>query len=212
MDKYDLLLDLVEHHDKYSSQRIDEILSDPDTREFYNILCKCAASCKANNVDADVNAEWDAFSREHYGAVNFTRFGSRAAAIFALVLTSIAALAIGVVITVNFAQSKKQNIDAAIDSIPSAIVPVKQEAATEGKDSTSVVPEGILFEDETLGAILETVAAHHKVAVDYHAPNVAQLRLYYKFDPSLPLADVLEQLNTFEQIDIKVYGDTLIVY
>lgn len=40
MDKYKLVLDIIEHPDKYSSEKLQTILSDPKTKELYNLLCK----------------------------------------------------------------------------------------------------------------------------------------------------------------------------
>lgn len=40
MDKYDIVLDLIEHPAEYTPEKIEEMLSDPETREIYNLLCK----------------------------------------------------------------------------------------------------------------------------------------------------------------------------
>ena len=35
MDKYELVLDIIEHPDKYTSEQLQEIMSDPETRKIY---------------------------------------------------------------------------------------------------------------------------------------------------------------------------------
>ena len=90
MDKYELVLDIVEHPEKYTSGQLAEIMSDSETREIYNLLCKADAAIEANE-EVDVDAEWENFSEKH--AVRPRRskfwFGSRAASIAAIIGTSI---------------------------------------------------------------------------------------------------------------------------
>lgn len=49
MDKYDLVFDIVTHPDKYSSERLEEIFSDPETREIYALLCKINYAAESQN-------------------------------------------------------------------------------------------------------------------------------------------------------------------
>lgn len=57
MDKYELVLDIVEHPEKYTSEQLAEIMSDPETREIYNQFCKTESAIDANE-EVDVDAEW----------------------------------------------------------------------------------------------------------------------------------------------------------
>ena len=69
----------------------------------------------------------------------------------------------------------------------------------------------VMFENEPLEKIMNEVAKTYRVEVKFKDENVASLHLYYKLDPSLTLNDVIEQLNTFEQINIRRNGNTLII-
>ena len=62
MDKYEIVLDMIEHPDKYSLQKWETILSDPETRDIYQILCKADSALEANK-EIDVDAEWAEFSK-----------------------------------------------------------------------------------------------------------------------------------------------------
>ena len=68
-----------------------------------------------------------------------------------------------------------------------------------------------MFEDEPLEKIMKEVADAYGVKVKFNSKNAASLHLYYKFDPSLPLTEVVEQLNTFEQINIRHTGNILTI-
>lgn len=49
------------------------------------------------------------------------------------------------------------------------------------------------------------------MTVSYRTSEAAGLHLYYKLDPTLPLSEIVEQLNTFEQLNIRLDGETIIV-
>lgn len=49
----------------------------------------------------------------------------------------------------------------------------------------------------------------YQIEIKFNNKNAATLRLYYNLDTSLTLSDVLEQLNTLEQIRINRNGDIL---
>ena len=69
----------------------------------------------------------------------------------------------------------------------------------------------MLFEDATLQAIMDEVAKTYRVQISFNDKDAAALHLYYKFDPALPLDEIIAQLNAFEQINITRNGDTLII-
>lgn len=215
MDKYDIVLDLIEHPAKYAPERIAEILSDPETREIYNLLCKTDSTLVSTDAKVDVDAEWQTFSQAHKKPkLRFLWSGSRAASIAAIAFTSFAAVAIGITVMVKTFDSKPQLIKVVAEA--SVASPVSK-TETISKDSTVIAEEvavsntPVLFENVSLEEILSRVAKTHGVNVEYKKPETAQLHLYYKFDPTVPLKETVEQLNTFEQISIRISGKKIIV-
>ena len=206
--KYALVLDIIEHPERYTEEKLNEIFSDSESREIYNLLCKTDSAIEADNA-VNVDAEWEAFSRKH--AVNPRRyllwFGSRAASIAALVCTSIVAVAAGIAVTVAVIERKPQSTTVNdVDCLESADSLIIAPA-----DTTISAAGPIMFENEPLEAIMETVARAYGVEVKFNSRETASLHLYYRLDPALPLDEVVSQLNTFERIDIKQEGDTLII-
>lgn len=210
MDKYELVLDIVEHPEKYSSEQLAKIMSDPETREIYNLLCKTDSAIEVNE-EVDVDAEWDDFSERHSvsNRRTFFWFGSRAASIAAIVGTSIVAVAAGIAVTVAVIDQPEQVAENVV-VIPSAVA-VSTDTVTAKNDTVKVSMTPIMFEDEPLEKIMKEVAVVYGVEVKFSNADVASLHLYYKFDSSLPLNEVVTQLNTFEQIDIKHNGNTLTI-
>lgn len=211
MDKYDQILDLIEHPGNYSSQEIETLLADEEMREIYNLLCKTAGSLQKHE-EVDVEAEWKAFCRSNYKKrFSALRPGSRAASIAALVCVAAAALAIGSgvvmkVISRNSAVQEEvvkaspvgETTAARTDTI--LTVTVGNEAATQ-----------VIFEDETLDTVLKTIAAHYRMELKYAAPASGDLHIYYHWNPELSVDEVLEQLNNFVQINLRREGNIIIV-
>lgn len=211
MDKYDLVLDIIEHPDKYSSEQLAEIMSEPETREIYNLLCKTESAIK-DSEEPDVSSEWEKFSDSRLVRSRrvFSWFGNRAASIAAIVGSSIVAVAAGIAVTVSVIDHKSEPFAENTAVAPSAVAISTDTIATKC-DTVNVYMTPVMFENEPLEKIMNEVAKIYRVEVKFKDENVASLHLYYKLDPSLTLNDVIEQLNTFEQINIRRNGNTLII-
>ena len=211
MDKYDLVLDIIEHPDKYSSEQLAEIMSEPETREIYNLLCKTESAIK-DSEEPDVSSEWEKFSDSRLVRSRrvFSWFGNRAASIAAIVGSSIVAVAAGIAVTVSVIDHKSEPFAENTAVAPSAVAISTDTIATKC-DTVNVYMTPVMFENEPLEKIMNEVAKTYRVEVKFKDENVASLHLYYKLDPSLTLNDLIEQLNTFEQINIRRNGNTLII-
>lgn len=211
MDKYDLVLDIVEHPEKYTSEQLAEILSELETREIYNLLCKTDSAIEAEK-NIDVDAEWVNFAEKHSvrSRHNFFWFGSRAATIAAIVCTSIVAVA--TIIGVSVVIDHKPRPIADINIVSPTATNVSTDTLTVQSDTVKVCLTPIMFENEPLEKIMTEVAEAYGIEeVIFNNSEAATLHLYYKFDPSLPLNEVVEQLNTFEQINIKQNDNVLTI-
>ena len=211
MDKYDLVLDIIEHPDKYSSEQLAEIMSEPETREIYNLLCKTESAIK-DSEEPDVSSEWEKFSDSRLVRSRrvFSWFGNRAASIAAIVGSSIVAVAAGIAVTVSVIDHKSEPFAENTAVAPSAVA-ISTDTIASKCDTVNVYMTPVMFENEPLEKIMNEVAKTYRVEVKFKDENVASLHLYYKLDPSLTLNDVIEQLNTFEQINIRRNGNTLII-
>ena len=214
MDKYDLVLDIIEHPLNYTADNLTELLSDPETREIYNLLCKTESAVEANK-SIDVDAEWENFGRKHTISHHryFNWFGSRAASITAIIGTSIVAVAAGIVVTIAVSMPKSESMENNIEHAEYKYT-LNQEKALPHILSTDSIPEElepIQFENEPLENIMETIARIYNVSISFSSKELTSLHLYYKLDPVLTLDEVISQLNTFEQINITRNGNTLTI-
>ena len=219
MDKYEFVLDIVEHPEKYTSKQLAEIMSDPETGEIYNLLCKVDSAMDADKK-VDVEAEWERFSEQHSVRSRHLRFWlcSRAASVAAITGTSVAAitgtsvvaLAAGIAVSVSLIGHKPEPVAGNVTEV-SSVEYVSADPIAADSDAVNVGRGPIMFEDEPLETIMRDVADAYGVEVKFNSKKAASLHLYYKLDLSLPLNEVVEQLNTFEQINIKQDGGLLTI-
>jgi hypothetical protein len=214
MDKYDIVLDLIEHPEKYSQAEATRLLSDSEVHELYDLLCKTESAIKANRKTPmpNVDAEWQAFAAQHLGkSTRFLRFTNRrAASITAGILTSLAAVAICIAVSVSVSNKANNEVEIA-EKNPATTEAGINTTATTPVDSTATATSPIQFENAPLSEILEAVANQYNISIQYRNSSAASLRLYYRLDPQLTLDEIIEQLNTFEQLNLHIENHTLIV-
>lgn len=212
MDKYELVLDIIEHPDNYTSEQLQEIMSDSETRKIYILLCKIDSAIKVgSDAGIDLDSEWNSFSKISNLRCRrpFFRFGSRAASISAIIFTSVVAVAAGIAVTMKVLHrgahpAATEEMETHISILASTADTIKLPT-----DTVRSVLTPVMFEDVPLETIMEKVTAVYDVKVKFHTPEVASLHLYYRLDPTLTLDEVVSQLNTFHQINIRQNGNIL---
>ena len=209
MNKYDLVLDIIRHPENYTSEQLAEIMSDSETRETYTLLCKTDTVYCANN-EPNIKAEWERFSHNHNirDPKRLVWFGSHAASIIALIGASIVAVAAGIGVTVAVLEHKAETVTKH-DTVATIELTETYISDSTRNDSSRIVLKPIIFENQSLEAIMNIISEKYDVKVNFNNSTAASLHLYYKLDPSMPLNKVIEQLNTFEQINIKQNGNIL---
>lgn len=216
-DNIDRLLDALEHPEKYSDDEVEQLLTDPETREVYDILRK-TADISVPVSEINIDDEWRRFEAKQPKRrplilrwLSFVASRNAAAVVIALVGTlAVVAATIGVthyfIADKELAQTeqtepqKRTNIAnanvAPTDTIPSETTPL---------------PETIVFKGENLERILADIAGYYGATVKFNQDAAKSLKLYFEWDQSLPLNEVVEQLNNFEQINIILTDKVLTV-
>lgn len=214
MDKYEHVLDIIEHPENYGEDNLREIMSDKETREIYNLLCK-TEGVPGMEQKPDIAAEWKNFIEAHStrGSRFFGRRASRAASIAVIVCTSILAVGAGIAVTVAIKGHRQETRAMAETTISTPSEGTSADIVTAGTDTvTEAKASPVMFENETLEKVMKTIGAMYGAEVKFDNEESARLHLYYRLDPNLSLEEVISQLNTFEQINIEHKGKQLIVY
>lgn len=224
MDKYDLVLDIIGQPEKYSQEQIKELLDDKETREIYNLLCKTGSAVNRECDSPDADAEWEAFKTQRLKGdgnesarharlrVLTSWLSSRAAStaiVIGLSITSIAAIGIGIKMMSDRQQTATKEAVADVKPLaPAAAAGDTIRTATKQKPAPA---EPIVFENATLETIMTVIGEYYGVSIRYANNETKALRLYFRLDASLPLAEVIGQLNTFDRINITLKDNTLTI-
>lgn len=216
-DNIDWLLDALEHPENYSDAEVEQILTDPEALEVYDMLHK-TADVSAPVPEINIDEEWRRFevkppkrSPVILRWLSFMASRNAAAVVTALVGTlAVVAATIGVTHYFNAnkemaqtEQTEPQKQTAIADSnvAPTDTIPAE----------TTPQPETIVFKGENLERILADMAGYYGVTVKFNQDAAKSLQLYFEWDQSLPLNEVVEQLNNFEQINIILTDKVLTV-
>ncbi|MBS7358521.1 MAG: DUF4974 domain-containing protein [Bacteroidales bacterium] len=216
-DKIDRLLDALEHPENYTDTEVEQILSDPQAREVYDMMRKTAdASAPVPQINLD--EEWQRFEAKQTRRkpvilrwLPFMASRNAAAVVLALVGTlAVVAATIGVTHYIgtqkDLAQTQQteqqeQTAVAKTDIAPADTIPTE----------VAPLPETILFKGETLERILADMAGYYGATVKFNQNAAKSLQLYFEWNQALPLNEVVEQLNNFEQINITLTDNVLTV-
>ncbi|MBO4825996.1 MAG: DUF4974 domain-containing protein, partial [Prevotella sp.] len=80
---------------------------------------------------------------------------------------------------------------------------------TQPNDSTLLKP--VVFEDKELGTMLTEIAAFYQCEVVYKSDAAKHVRLFFTWDKSTSIDDVIATFNKFERIHITREDQKLIV-
>ena len=214
MDKYDRLLDAIEHPGKYSDEELKEMLSDPELRRAYRLMA-ATRSFMAEKPEPDVDSEWQRFSARHLQPrrpLVVRLFGGRpvaAAAVAAIV--SLAAVAAGITISVR---SSAPDAGVPVRStliirLPGAIAATDTVADVAPADSAMV--SAVTFKDEPLSVILGEIGRHYGAEVVFKNPDTGRLRLYYNLNSSMTLDAIVDQTQQFRADQYRSERQKIIV-
>lgn len=218
-DKYYRLFDAIEHPGDFSDNEIESLLADPELKEAYRLIA-ASRSALAPQPEPDIDSEWQSFAARHIGSDKgsgrrhiFRLPGRRNAAAIIIITVSVAAVAAGIGLRI----ASERN-----DSRADDIAAVADNRADDAAASMTLVPDTVaasdstsralvIFKNESLSDILDSVARRYGAEVVFDNADKRRLRLYYNWNPALGLEETVTQLNSFEQIDMTLAGNTITV-
>lgn len=236
--KWDMLLDLLEHPEKYSETQKDELLGDEEVNELYQQLIETRqsldfAKSKEKMKMPSIDAEWEKLKDEmklkemqqkeemsqnaetQQTAKLFPLWSPmrKVAAVAAVLVVSGITFAAIHLVTRSHQASDKNNTELVAsqkDSIQQVSAPQKSNIE-EKADSASLAQLPLVYENAELQNILTPVAGHFHLQVTYHNESARHIRLFLQLEKNMSLDDIIELLNHFEKVNIRHEGQTLIV-
>ena len=202
-DKIRLLLDMHEHPENYTDEQLAAMLDDEMLEQLVT-----AKRAMTDIPEPDVDAEWQRFEQAHFAPVK-NRSWLKVAAIF-----------LGVIMLSAFTYAAIRAVSHhAVDKAKEPTETVAPEPQTESAvgprlgvaDSATVAVEPIVFDNLPLDQMLEKIAPHYGMQVEFRNEDARALRFYFVWQPDEDLDAVLERLNLFESVNISKEGNTIVV-
>ena len=231
--KWDMLLNLLEHPEKYSETQKDELLGDKEVNELYQQLIETRQSLdfamsKEKMKMPSIDAEWEKLKEEKQQKEEMSQNAEtqQTAKLFSLwsPMRKVAAVAAVLVVSgITFAaihlvtrshqpsdNSNTELVASQKDSIQQVSAPQKSNIE-EKTDSASLAQLPLVYENAELQNILTPIAEHFHLQVTYQNESARHIRLFLQLEKNMSLDDIIELLNHFEKVNIRHEGQTLIV-
>ena len=224
MDKFEKILDIIDHQEKYSDEEIREILQDEECRKLYQTMVEVDSALENPSPIINVDEEWEKFSQEHQLQEEATKNAAQktashpitswrklAASIAGFVLIS--GIAFAAIHT--YIKRSQETTQVTADTHPEVI---KSDSAKQvaGKDSlTHPKPEKPAihktFENVAFEKMLSEIASYYDLQVKFENNEDKTLRLYYEWNSHSSIENIVKELNQFENVNIELQQNELIV-
>lgn len=202
-DKIRLLLDMHEHPENYTDEQLATMLDDEMQEQLAT-----AKRAMTDIPEPDVDAEWQRFEQAHFAPVNNRRWLKVAAMIAGVLMLS--AFTYAAIHAVRHSTNEKS-----IETTEKVAKTSQTEASVGPRlgvaDSATVAVEPIVFDNLPLDQMLEKIAPHYGMQVEFRNEDARALRFYFVWQPDEALDAVLERLNLFESVNISKEGNTIVV-
>ncbi len=225
--KWDLLLNLLDHPEKYSETQKDELLGDEEVNELYQQLVETRQSLDFGKSKEEmklpsIDAEWEKLkdetkqNAETQQTAKLFPFWSpmrKVAAVAAVLVVSGITFAAIHLVTRSHQASDKNNTELVAsrkDSIQQVSAPQKSNIEDKA-DSASLAQLPLVYENAELQNILTPIAGHFHLQVTYQNESARHIRLFLQLEKNMSLDDIIELMNHFEKVNIRHEGQTLIV-
>lgn len=214
MDKFEKILDIIDHQEKYSDEEIREILQDEECRKLYQTMMEVDSALESPSPIINVDEEWEKFCQKHQlqeVSHPITSWRKLAASIADFVLIS--GIAFAAIHT--YIKRSQEPTQVIADTHPEV---VKSDSAKQvaAKDSlTHPKPEKPVihktFENVAFEQMISEIASYYDLQVKFENNEDKTLRLYYEWNSHSSIENIVKELNQFENVNIELQQNELIV-
>ena len=184
MKDIEKLLRMTESPQDYSDEELEQLLSDPEMRDYYELMIKAEAGF------AQMKQKENRVGR-------FTMLFKIAAMFVGVLLLSGIAYAAYHYAVKGDSQAPTQEVR--ITKSPQQVVEPQQE------------PDAVrTFENSELQEILQELSDYYHVGVEFRNEQARHIRLYTKWDSTAPITQIIERLNGFEKVNISYNNNQII--
>lgn len=214
MDKFEKILDIIDHQEKYSDEEIREILQDEECRKLYQTMMEVDSALENPSPIINVDEEWEKFSQKHQlqeVSHPITSWRKLAASIAVFVLIS--GIAFAAIHT--YIKRSQETTQVTADTHPEVIKSdsAKQVAATDSLTHPKPEKPAIhkTFENVAFEQMISEIASYYDLQVKFENNEDKTLRLYYEWNSHSSIENIVKELNQFENVNIELQQNELIV-
>ena len=224
MDKFEKILDIIDHQEKYSDEEIREILQDEECRKLYQTMMEVDSALESPSPIINVDEEWETFSQEHQLQEEATQNAAQEAASHPITSwRKLAASIAGFVLISGIAfaaihtyiKRSQEPTQVTADTHPEAIKSdsAKQVAATDSLTHPKPEKPAIhkTFENVAFEQMISEIASYYDLQVKFENNEDKTLRLYYEWNSHSSIENIVKELNQFENVNIELQQNELIV-
>lgn len=224
MDKFEKILDIIDHQEKYSDEEIREILQDEECRKLYQTMMEVDSALENPSPIINVDEEWEKFSQEHQLQEEATQNAAQEAASHPITSwRKLAASIAGFVLISGIAfaaihtyiKRSQEPTQVTADTHPE-VIKSDSEKQVAAKDSLAhPKPEKPAihktFENVAFEQMISEIASYYDLQVKFENNEDKTLRLYYEWDSHSSIENIVKELNQFENVNIELQQNELIV-
>lgn len=256
MDKFEKILDIIDHQEKYSDEEIREILQDEECRKLYQTMVEVDSALLQQNLNTrasishspddalssdsslgnsspNIDEEWEKFCQEHQlqeeathpivqeeshpiaqeagPSHPITSWRKLAASIAGFVLIS--GIAFAAIHT--YIKRSQETTQVTADTHPEVIKSDSVKQVAEKDSLTHPKPEKPAihktFENMAFEKMLSEIASYYDLQVKFENNEDKTLRLYYEWNSHSSIENIVKELNQFENVNIELQQNELIV-
>ena len=224
MDKFEIILDIIDHQEKYSDEEIREILQDEECRKLYQTMMEVDSALENPSPIINVDEEWEKFSQKHQLQEEATQNAAQEAASHPITSwRKLAASIAGFVLISGIAfaaihtyiKRSQEPTQVTADTHPEVIKSdsAKQVAAQDSLTHPKPEKPAIhkTFENVTFEQMISEIASYYDLQVKFENNEDKTLRLYYEWNSHSSIENIVKELNQFENVNIELQQNELIV-
>ena len=230
MDKLEILLDMIEHPERYTEQQISDLLADEEMRKHYDVMVRLRGAydppltlpCREGVVtfeDEGTMQTKNSFENEgtQPSMLSFENESTMQTKHSTPSLTgrvrggsSISRIA-AIFLAAAFIGGLAWAFVPLLRSHHTAEPPQPTEVSAPSLTGRAGGESAILFADVRLDSMLTVVTAHYGKAVFFGNKELKALRIHTKWNPEDSLAAFVENLNELDGLQLTEQRDTIFV-
>lgn len=159
----------------------------------------------------DIDKEWAKFEEQAFRPTRNVKLWNRAAAVIGVVF-GLSAVAMASILLLEHAEPEK-TIESSVETTvnPEKLSAVASQADIIVTDSLTIDNETFRFDNVEMQTIAEALGEYYQVEPVFENDDARRLRLYVQIEKSKSIEQVVEFLNNFHKVQLRLEAGKLII-